>query len=220
MTTTNRLIAAVRRCCLTIPDKRQGQNTTYAMADFGMAAFSAFFMQSPSFLAHQRHLAAGQGRSNCQTLFAMHRIPCDNQIRAMLDPVEPEQFHPAFAAALVELEQSGAIDQLRVLEDHVLIALDGSEYYCSTELHCPNCSTRKHSNGAVEYHHALLAAEPAPAKAGAGLPRPQPCGAAGAGVHRPAGWPREARLREPRHAALARGAWRPLCPAQAGVSGR
>lgn len=133
---------------------RQGQNTTYAMADFGMAAFSAFFMQSPSFLAHQRHLAAGHGRSNCQTLFAMDRIPCDNQIRGMLDPVEPRQFHPAFAAALAELEQSGAIDQLRVLNGHVLIALDGSEYYRSTELHCPNCSTRKHGNGEVEYHHS------------------------------------------------------------------
>src|SRR5580765_5860076 len=125
-------MAAVRDCCLSIPDKRQGQNTTYAMADFGMAAFSAFFMQSPSFLAHQRHLAAGQGRSNCQTLFAMDRIPCDNQIRAMLDPVEPEQFHPAFAAVLAELEQSDAIDRLRVLKGHLLIALDGSEYYCSS----------------------------------------------------------------------------------------
>jgi len=29
------------------------------MADIGMAAFSVFFMQSPSFLAHQRHLAHG-----------------------------------------------------------------------------------------------------------------------------------------------------------------
>jgi hypothetical protein len=158
VTTTERLIAAVRRCCLSIPDQRQGQNTTYAMADFGLAAFSAFFMQSPSFLAHQRHLAAGRGRSNCQTLFAMHRIPCDNQLRNMLDPVEPTQFDPAFAAAFSELEQSGAIDRLRVLGGHVLIALDGTEYYRSSELHCPNCSTRKHRNGSVEYHHSLLAA--------------------------------------------------------------
>jgi hypothetical protein len=77
------------------------------------------------------------------------------QIRAMPDPVEPGQFGPAFAAALGELEQSGAIDQLRVLDGHVLIALDGSEYYCSTELHCPNCSTRKRTNGTMEYHHVL-----------------------------------------------------------------
>jgi hypothetical protein len=84
-----------------------------------------------------------------------HSLP---QRRRGLDPVEPTQFDAAFAAALSELEQSGAIDQLRVLNDHLLIALDGSEYYCSTELHCPNCSTRKHSKGKVEYHHSLLAA--------------------------------------------------------------
>ena len=57
------------------------------MADIGMAAFSVFFMQSPSFLAHQRHLADGHGhgRSNCETLFGMTQIPSDNHVRDMLD---------------------------------------------------------------------------------------------------------------------------------------
>ena len=41
----------------------------YTMAD--LSAFSLFFMQSPSFLAHQRRLEEGQGRSNCQTLFGL-----------------------------------------------------------------------------------------------------------------------------------------------------
>jgi hypothetical protein len=31
------------------------------MGDIGMAAFSVFFMQSPSFLAHQRQFELGQG---------------------------------------------------------------------------------------------------------------------------------------------------------------
>jgi hypothetical protein len=38
------------------------------MADFALGAFAPFFMQSASFLAHQRHLETGQGRSNCKTL--------------------------------------------------------------------------------------------------------------------------------------------------------
>jgi len=41
--------------------KRRGKNTQYVMADIGMAAFSVFFMQSPSFLAHQRPLSGGGG---------------------------------------------------------------------------------------------------------------------------------------------------------------
>jgi hypothetical protein len=64
-------------------DMRRGKNSHYMMADIGTAAFSPlFFMQSPSFLAHQRHLADGHGhgRSNCQTPFGMMAIPSDNHV--------------------------------------------------------------------------------------------------------------------------------------------
>lgn len=97
MSIQDRLFDSLRRCCQGLPDQRQGRNTTYAMADFAFGAFASFFMQSPSFLAHQRHLEIGQGRSNCETLFGMRKIPGDSQIRAKLDAVEPVMFHPMFA---------------------------------------------------------------------------------------------------------------------------
>src|SRR5215210_8724725 len=115
------LLGCLRRCCETLPDKRTGKNATYPMADIGLAAFSVFFMQSPSFLAHQRQLAKGHGRSNCQTLFGMHRTPTDNHIRAMLDPVPPERFFPVFGDVLAALEGSGGLSAFRRLGDHVLI---------------------------------------------------------------------------------------------------
>jgi len=98
--TVEDLILALRATCAGLPDKRRGKNSRYVMADIGMAAFSVFFMQSPSFLAHQRHLADGHGhgRSNCETLFGMTRIPSDNHVRDMLGPVEPECFYAQFHA--------------------------------------------------------------------------------------------------------------------------
>jgi len=130
------------------------------MADIGMAAFSVFFMQSPSFLAHQRHLADGygHGRSNCETLFGMGRIPSDNHVRDMLDPVEPECFHALFPRAVEALQAGGGLTAFRRLGDHVLIALDGTEYHRSTKLHCACCSTRERSGGTTEYFHTLVAA--------------------------------------------------------------
>jgi len=83
------LLSVVRRCCEGFPDKRTGTNRQYTMADIGLAALSVFFTQSPSFLDHQRQLETGHGRSNCQTLFGISRIPTDNHIRDMLDPVRP-----------------------------------------------------------------------------------------------------------------------------------
>lgn len=130
------------------------------MADIGMAAFSVFFMQSPSFLAHQRQLSAGvgQGRSNCETLLGMTRIPSDNHIRDMLDGVEPSSLDVLFDATLAAVERAGAVPSLSSLNGHTLIAFDGTQYFCSNKLSCPHCSTRKRANGAVEYFHTLLAA--------------------------------------------------------------
>lgn len=156
--TPGRLLELLRQCCESLPDQRRGQNTQFAMADFALAAFSVFFMQSPSFLQHQRQLAEGQGRSNCETLFGMSKIPGDSQVRVMLDPVSPDHFHPVFAGALEHLRQSGGLSAFTRLGDHVLIALDGTEYHRSAKVHCPQCSSRKRRNGGTEYFHSLLAA--------------------------------------------------------------
>jgi hypothetical protein len=162
MQVLERLIGSLRRCCQSLPDRRRGKNTQYEMADFGLAAFAVFFMQSPSFLAHQRHLAAGQGSSNCETLFGMNKIPGDGQVRLMLDPVEPAQLQPVFADVVDELERCGGMDRFRHLHDpgggHVLIALDGTEYHCSSEIRCPACSTRRRGKHGIEYFHSMLAA--------------------------------------------------------------
>src|SRR3954463_1753873 len=79
----DRLIGSLRGCCHSLPDLRQGGGTRYTMADIGLSAVFLFFLQNPSFLAHQRRLEEGQGRSNCQTLFGLDRIPSDNHIRAL-----------------------------------------------------------------------------------------------------------------------------------------
>ncbi len=71
------LIDALKDVCGGLKDKRIGQNCQYSMADIGLEAFSIFFMQSPSFLAHQRALKEGHGRSNCETLLGMTAIPSD-----------------------------------------------------------------------------------------------------------------------------------------------
>ena len=126
------------------------------MAD--MSAFSLFFLQSPSFLAHQRRLEEAQGRSNCQTLFGLDQIPSDNHVRALLDPVDPDHFHPVFAEVLAELERSGGLKDFRQLGGHGLIALDGTQYPVSNKVRCQRCSTRKRGKDRTEHFHAMVSA--------------------------------------------------------------
>jgi hypothetical protein len=154
------MLGCLRRCLDGFPDKRRGLNTRYSMGDIGMAAFSVFFMQSPSFLAHQRRFEDGHGRSNGWSLFGIPKLPSDNHIRDMLDAASPALLHPVFAEAVDLLASTpGGLDDFRRLGRHVLIALDGTEYHCSKTIHCAHCSTRlRGKGGETEYFHSMLGA--------------------------------------------------------------
>jgi hypothetical protein len=152
------LLDGLRAACATFPDKRKGGEVVYSMLDVGMAGFAPFFMQSESFLAHQRSLEERRKTSNCQSLFGMAKIPTDNHIRSMLDPVAPSLLQPVFDQTLAALRAHGGSKAFERLGGRTAIALDGTEYFCSQKLGCPNCQTRKRSNGKTDYHHSLLAA--------------------------------------------------------------
>ena len=157
MIAIEQLIAELGTVCAGLADLRKGprRDGDYTMADIGLSAFSLFFMGSPSFLAYQRVLERGQGRSNCQTLFGISAIPSDNYIRLMLDGVSPAAFDGLFMRAN---DAAGPLTRFQCLGGRLLIALDGSEYFCSRKIKCSQCSTRRRSDGGVECFHAFLGA--------------------------------------------------------------
>src|SRR5580693_9173584 len=152
------LLAGLKAVCVTFPDARKGRGGNITTADFGLSAFSMFFMQSASFLAYQRALEKGQGRSNGQTLFGIGRIPSDNYIRDMLDEADPALLQPCFERVETLLAEPAMRQAFGRLGGRTLIAWDGTEYFCSQKLGCPNCLTRKRSNGKTENYHCLLSA--------------------------------------------------------------
>lgn len=160
MTALASLIEDLREVCAALPDKRRGlsNRAVYSMADVGLSAFSLFFMGSPSFLAYQRALSEGHRRSNCQTLFGMTAIPTDNYIRLMLDGVAPAAFDGLFLKALATVAAADGLARFHCLGDRLLVALDGTEHFCSRKIHCPHCSKRRRADGGVEHFHGFLGA--------------------------------------------------------------
>lgn len=150
------LIGSFRQRLSSLPDNRTGKNTRYGMEDAALSAFSVFFTQTPSFLAYQRKMADSKGKSNAQSLFGVHQIPSDNQIRNMLDGVEPEQVFPVFEEILQVLDKQGQLDGFRSISDTLLVAMDGTEYFSSTQICCPQCSTRTLRSGETQYFHSLV----------------------------------------------------------------
>jgi hypothetical protein len=152
----NEFVQAFRATIEHFPDKRTGKNKQYSLVDAALGAFSVFFTQSPSFLAHQRDMKARKGKSNAHTLFGIEEIPTNNQIRALLDPVSPELVFPLFEQGLAPLEQSEQLATFRSWQNRLLVVLDGTQYFSSQKISCPRCSTKQHPNGTTTYSHSML----------------------------------------------------------------
>lgn len=150
------IVGFFRQTLESLPDKRTGKNSRYGMEDAALSAFGVFFTQNPSFLAYQRTMADHKGRSNAQSLFGVHQIPSDNHIRDLLDAVKPQSLFPVFEEILQVLENQQRLSGWRSFADNLLMALDGTEYFGSSKLHCPHCSSRKLKSGEEYYFHAVV----------------------------------------------------------------
>ena len=139
-----------------LPNNRKGKNKKYRVEDALRSAFSLFFMQSSYFLQYQRQMETKKGRSNAKSLFGIEKIPCDNQCRTLLDPVAARHLFGGFESLHQSLEATGKRHRYRCFEQGYLVALDGTEYFCSKEIHCPQCSQRQHRNGEISYFHQVV----------------------------------------------------------------
>jgi len=139
------MLRRLRTDIMGLPDRRTGKNLTYSMEDIGLSAFSVFFTQSPSFLSFQKTMLMNTGKNNADTIFGIEKIPCDNHIRSILDEVCPSNLYSMFPYIVNAMDEAEYPDSFRIINDNILIALDGTQYFSSDKIHCDNCSVKNHS---------------------------------------------------------------------------
>jgi len=159
-----KMLGVLRQSLEDIAEHRTGRNTRYSIAEAGLGAFSVFYMQSRSFLAHQRDMQRKKGQNNAQGLFGVKQVPSDGQIRNLLDPVEPAELREPFWEIYHRLEQTGYLGQYRGVDGTLLVSLDGSQYFSSQEIHCPSCRVTVRDERTYYSHSVMLAVLNAPGK--------------------------------------------------------
>ena len=125
-----------------------------SLTDALMSAFAMFSLKSPSLLAFDQERTEG----NLQRVYGMERVPCDTAMREILDPVVPECLRPLFKQVFRALQRGKALEEMVFVEGHYLLALDGTGYFSSQQIHCASCLETHHRNGTVTYHHQMLGA--------------------------------------------------------------
>src|SRR3989441_63618 len=136
-----------------LPDYRVG-DIEIALPDVLMSAFAMFSLKAPSLLAFDKERAEG----NLHTIYGIERVPCDTQMREILDPVSPKVLRPVFRSVFRQLQRGKALEAMTFLDGHYLLALDGTEYFSSKTIHCASCLHKVHRNGSITYFHQMLGA--------------------------------------------------------------
>ncbi len=154
----NYLIQRWRSVASDLPDRRTGDNCRFDMADIALSAFAVFFTQCPSFLSYQQNMEKVRGANNARSLFQVERIPSDNHIRQMLDPIPPSHLFSLFDDLHHAFDQKGLLDAMRAVGHTRLIALDATWYFSSQSenIQCPNCSRLNHTNGSFTHFHSVI----------------------------------------------------------------
>jgi hypothetical protein len=70
--------------------------------------------------------------------------------------VAPARLFPVFEGVYAALERVGYMSACRSFAAQLLIALDGTEYFTSQEIHCERYSQRSHPSGRVTYVHQVI----------------------------------------------------------------
>lgn len=147
------LHALLRVAFEAIPDPRP--KPTIPLADALLSAFAMFSLKDPSLLAFD----ARRRERNLQQLYGIGRVPCDTQMREILDPVEPKHLRPAFQDVFRQVQRGKGLEPLVFHEGAYLLALDGTGYFSSSTIHCDSCLEKvNRKTGEVTYLHQMLGA--------------------------------------------------------------
>jgi hypothetical protein len=146
------LIELIHKRAQQLPDQRQDPD--YRLADAIMSALALFSLKDPSLLAFDSR----RNDENMKTLFRIVQIPSDTQMRVILDPVEPDWLRPFFKDIFQELQRGKALESFVFYEGHYLVAIDGTEYFCSDSINCPCCLCRESKTGKKSFYHQMLSA--------------------------------------------------------------
>jgi hypothetical protein len=126
-----------------------------------MSAFAMFFFQHPSLLEYQRRLQKQTGQSNLERVFQVAAIPSDTQMREIVDGVPTDPLRRLLPQTFEQMRRVGWTARFVTAvggEQVYPVVLDGSEYFHSTQIHCPHCLHQQHANGETHYSHLVVGA--------------------------------------------------------------
>ena len=125
------LLSLVRKDFQKIPDHR-ADNSKISLDDALMSALAVFQLKDPSLLAFDRRRR--EEPENLHTVFGINIIPCDTQMRTILDPLGLSLLRAPFRSVFRQVQRGKDFEKMAFLDGHYLLSGDGTGYYSSAKV--------------------------------------------------------------------------------------
>src|ERR1700751_231245 len=142
------LFRRLRSRFYSLPDPRpRSDEIRIPLGDVLMSAFAMFSLKDPSLLAfdHRRR----NPLDNFRSIYGIAQVPCDSQMRAVLDLLDPDHLRPSFSDVFRPLQRAKVLERFVYRDGCYLLSLDGTTYFSSSQIHCPSCLVRHHRGGGL-----------------------------------------------------------------------
>ena len=138
-----------------VTDHRIG-DVKIALTDALMSGFAMFSLKDPSLLAFDKRR---EQDGNLKRIYKLESVPCDTQMRTILDDVDPDEVKPSFKDIFRQAQRGKILEDFAFIDNYYLLSVDGTGYFSSKKIHCDSCLERVNSKtGEVTYHHQMLGA--------------------------------------------------------------
>ena len=146
------LFSSIRSSFESLEDHRS-EKAQIHLADAYMSAFALFSLKDPSLLAFE----ARQPDTNLKTIYKVNKVPCDTQMRKILDEQDPASIEPLFSDVFRQLQRGKCLEKMVYMDDYYLFSIDGTGYFSSNKINCKSCCTKTSSKtGEITYYHQML----------------------------------------------------------------
>jgi len=153
------LLSKIRFLFKKIPEPTRdsrGLKSRISIADCLMSALAVFGLKFPSLLQFDEHRNSEVIKHNLKTLYDVDKAPCDSNMRQRLDNIDPKSLRSAFTSIFSQIQRGKVLEQYKFLNNHLLIACDGTGMFSSNTVHCENCCEKHHRDGKTTYYHQML----------------------------------------------------------------
>lgn len=131
-------------------------NATYSHSNALMCGFAMFSVKDSSLLKFIENL--NNREANLHNIYHISQTPSDTTMRKLVDEVPTDSLKLLFEPYIKELDNQKILKEYELLDGHLLIPIDGTQYYSSKKTGCDCCLEKNHKDGTVTYHHNALAA--------------------------------------------------------------